>query len=297
MIWFSKAPQVRAETAFKRKIDEITIHNTESESTDYEALIKSISISHERRFGKNTSCMWVDIWCHYLIFKDWTVVQTRCIDEIGYHNSKNNKTSLWVALVWNFNNEKPSQEQYDALNILLWVLKSNFTWAVVKPHRAWGASCPWKYFDQNQISWYLNNNIPLPTIKDGSIWTFVLSRYYSPQDWQTDYFQWNIRNEVKMNCWISPKVLKLSDNCIYPSNWEQLKPEMAWLVGACPEWLFNKTLIIDMWFGKQEFRCIDKWWAIVWNRLDIRAWFWQVWYDNIKNWTVHNTGKAKVRIK
>jgi hypothetical protein len=47
-----------------------------------------------------------------------------------------------VALIGNFNNTKPTQEQYEALDLLLDILKGQFTRAVVKPHWAWGASCP-----------------------------------------------------------------------------------------------------------------------------------------------------------
>ena len=52
---------------------------------------------------------------HYLIAKDGLVVQTRCIDEIGFHNSRHNEDSLGVALVGNFNKEKPTTAQYKAL--------------------------------------------------------------------------------------------------------------------------------------------------------------------------------------
>lgn len=220
---------------------------------------------------------------HYLIGNDWTIVQTRCIDEIGWHNSKNNETSIWVALIGNFNNTKPTKEQYEALTLLLEILKSQFTWAVVKPHRAWWSSCPWKYFDQTQI-WI--------QAKTNKIWEYVLSRYYSPEPNQTAYFKWSYIEDVKMNCWLN-KDWTPSD-CSHTANWYKLKKGDEWLIWACPQWLKWKHIQIDMWFGKQDFYCADVWSAIIWNRLDIWAWYGQEWYDNIKQGKVKNTGTAKI---
>jgi len=251
--------------------------------------IQSISASHERRFGENKSCKGLDIWYHYLIFKDGTVVQTRCLDEIGYHNSKNNKTSIGVALIGNFNNEKPTQEQYDALNILLWALTETFTGAEVKPHRWRWASCPGKYFDQKQISDFLSKIITPTKSNNGSVWTYVLSRYYSPEKWQDKYFKGSYESDKAMNC--GP------GDCSTTANGHVLQKGEAGMVGACPEWLFGKTIYIDMGFWKQEFRCIDRGSAIIGNRIDIRAGYWNTGYYNIKNWVVKNTGTAKIYLK
>lgn len=225
----------------------------------------------------------MDIWYHYLVFNDGTVVQTRCIDEIGYHNSKNNLTSLGVALVWDFNKEKPTQAQYDALNILLWVLTDTFTGAEIKPHRSRWSSCPGKYFDKNKITEPINY--------ETTLWKYVLSRYYSPQEWQSNYFHTYI-DDVKMNCWLNKDWTAW--DCSHTANGTLLTNEMIWKVGACPERLKWKTIQIDMWFGKQDFYCVDVWSAIKGNRLDIWCWYWQVWYDNIKNWVCKNTGIANI---
>lgn len=252
--------------------------------------IQSISNSHERRFWPNVSCKWINVAYHYLIFQDWTVVQTRCLDEVGRHNSKNNLNSIGVALIGNFNKEKPTNEQYESLNVLLWVLTDVFTGAEVKPHRAWWASCPWKYFDQNMIADFLKQIIVKKPIV-WWVWNYVLSRYYSPNATQTDYFKTYLA-DVKMNCWLNKDWTAW--DCSHTADGTLLTNEMAWKVGACPEWLFGRDIWIDMWFGKQEFKCVDKGSAIVWNRLDIWCGYGQDWYSAIKNWVCKNTGTAKI---
>lgn len=91
-----------------------------------------------------------------------------------------------------------------------------------------------------------------------------------------------------MNCW--------PWDCSITANWHKLLEWEEWIVWACPPKYLGNKLVIDMWFGKQDFYCYDVWWAIQWRRLDIRSGFWQTGYDNIKNWTIRNTGKAKVYI-
>lgn len=300
---FYPPAEITGKTVFTRKIDEITVHNTETDAdVPLENTIATISRSHERRFWENVSCKGVDVAYHYLISKDWTIVQTRCLDEIGWHNSKNNLTSIWVALIGNFNKTKPTKEQYEALDLLLDVLKTQFTWAVVKPHRGRWASCPWKLFDQTQI-WIQE--------KTNKIWEYVLSRYYSPEPNQTEYFNWakydwgfdsNWKEYCKkiadkgwndygsnkcMNCWVwSCKTTATTT----------LTNDMIWKIWACPQWLKWKHIQIDMWFGKQDFYCADVGSAIIGNRLDIWAGYGEEWYWNIKNWVVKNTGSAKIYI-
>jgi len=248
-----------------------------------EKTVESISKWHKRRFWENLSCKWVNVAYHYLVWKDWTIVQTRCLDELGWHNSKNNANSIGISLIWNFNENKPTQEQYEALGLLLDVLKELFTGAVVKPHRAWGSNCPWKYFDQTQI-WI--------QAKTNKIGEYILSRYYSPEPNQTEYFKGSYLADVKMNCWLNKDWTAW--DCSHTANWYKLKEWEEWLVGACPQWLKWKHIQIDMGFGKQDFYCADVGSAIIGNRLDIWCWFWETWYNWIKNWTCKNTGTAKI---
>ena len=196
-------------------------------------------------------------------------MQTRCLDEIGYHNSKNNQHSIGVAIAWNFNNEKPSEEQYKALNVLLWVLTQIYSWAEIKPHRSWNSNCPWKYFDKNKIDivW-----------KKWFLWIYDMTRYYSPEQWQPRYFMWKTyEQDVITNCWASA----IWNNwCSIPANNIKLKDSDSQKVVACP-WelpLWTKLEIKDYWW----VTCVDRWSAIKWKRLDLWAWYGMKWLEYIE---------------
>jgi len=275
---FYEAPQVRVETAYKREIKEITIHNTESENYDKMQLLNSIASNHSKRLSEQDSCMWLSIWYHYIVFQDWTVVQTRCIDEIWYHNSKNNKTSLWIALEWNFNKIKPTKEQYEALRQLLEILKIQFPDAEVKPHRAWKSSCPGKNFNQKEIAQYIK---PTKSVskKNTLLWTYNITRYYSPMTWQSHYYKWKTYEEdVITNCWISAIN---NDKCLYPARWWKLTDENKLRIVACWQQFPFYTKFEIKWHWRVE--CRDRWSAVNWNHLDIRAWIGEDWLNTIEN--------------
>lgn len=211
-----------------------------------------------------------------MIWADGTVVQTRCLDEVWYHNSKNNSSSIGIALLWNLNKEKPTKEQYEALNVLLWVLTQVFTGAEVKPHWWWKATCPWKYFDKNMVMQFLpmlvkNNKNPL-------LGTYNITRYYSPITWQTHYYKnKTYEQDVTMNCWASNIG---NDWCMYPANWVKLTEKDSLKVVACP-WQFPLGTRFEIEsYGR--VKCIDRGSAIQWRRLDLWAWYWDAWLFRIE---------------
>jgi len=274
--WFYETAKVTVKTAYKREIKEITIHNTESENYDKMQLLTSIASNHSKRLSEEDSCMWLSIGYHYIIFKDWTVVQTRCIDEIWYHNSKNNLTSLWVALEWNFNKIKPSSEQYEALRQLLDILKTQFTGAEVKPHRAWWSSCPGKNFDKEEIWEYFMNFET--DYKPNLYWIYNVTRYYSPMTGQDHYYKGKTyEQDVTMNCWVSNIN---NDGCLYPANWIKLEQKDKLRVVAC-WWQFPLGTKFNIeWHWRVT--CIDRGSWIKYNHLDLRAWIGSDWLNTIE---------------
>ena len=258
------------------------MHNTETPSSQtLQETVDSISKTHEKRFGYDTkSCKWVEVAYHYLISKDWTVVQTRCLDEIGYHNSKNNSKSIWIALVWNFNNEKPSKEQYQALNVLLWVLTQVFTGAEIKPHWGRWSSCPWKNFDSTLIG--------IGT-KKSLLGKYNMTRYYSPTTGQSEYMYWKTyEQDVTTQCW---KDAIGNDWCSIPANNIRLTEKDVLKVVACP-WEFPLGTRFEIkWYW--WVTCVDRWWSIKWRTLDIRAWYGELWMWRIKN-TVRPAGDITI---
>jgi len=256
------------------------IHNTETpQSETLQETVDSISKSHHRRFPtQKLSCVGTYISYHYLIAKDWLVVQTRCIDEIGFHDGKTNETSIGVALVGNFNTplETPTKEQYEALRQLLTILKWQFTGAIVQPHWSWGSSCPWKLFDKNEIIDFIKN---IPTNKNPLLWVYNITRYYSPEQWQDHYFMnKTYEADVTTNC---GKDAIGNDNCLYPARWWKFTKEDEGRVVACWQQFpaFTKFEIKGYWW----VTCRDRGSAIVWKRLDLRVGKGMSWLNVIEN--------------
>jgi len=221
--------------------------------------------------------MWINVWYHYLISKDWTIVQTRCLDKVWNHNIQNNSHSIWISLIWKMNEHKPSKEQYEALNLLLIILKSQFTWAAVKWHRWRWASCPWKLFDQSLIWEYKKTSKPV--VSSSITWVYNITRYYSPVQWQDHYFMWKTYSQdVTTNCWYSAI---WNNNCMYPAKWWILTAEDAWRVVACWQQFPAYTKFKIRWYWRVT--CRDRWWAIAWKRLDLRVWYWMTWLNVIEN--------------
>lgn len=104
--------------------------------------------------------------------------------------------------------------------------------------------------------------------------TYRLSRYYTPDRWQRNYWNWNYEKEFFMNCqW----------NCRITANWYYLENKDIAKTVACPPniKLGTKLLMVYPRWWEFEVVCNDRWWAIKGKRLDLRCGIGQEWYDNI----------------
>lgn len=130
--------------------------------------------------------------------------------------------------------------------------------------------------------------------------TFNLSRYYSPLKTQQDYlsttewyysekyvrmyinyFPW-YEQDVCMNCWCKLKWDKKLYDCEYPANWVKLRQEQWWKVVACPVEYPLWTKFFIEWIG--DVACVDRWWAIKKNRIDLWMWYWLENFSKIAWW-------------
>lgn len=154
----------------KSKIkNSIVVHHTDSEFEDsYEAvrkIYKYHSINKE----------WWDVWYNYLIWYDWEIFEWRAGGDssVWAHDKWNNQFSVWIWMIWNYQNKKVNQKQLESLEklikYLVWKYNmdmtekiNNFKWCIwndicdTKPiiiledypliwHRdAWYTSCPWE---------------------------------------------------------------------------------------------------------------------------------------------------------
>lgn len=228
---------------------------------------------------------------HYIIDKRWNILKTneRDVNTYSVKNDDNwwntdedvkeaNEYWIHIELVWDFNVSNPTQAQYSALNQLLKRIdervKSQWMDRLeIKTHTDFQSKiCPGKLFDMDQI-WYW------------WVWKMSLSRYYSPEEWQERYYnQKSYEEDVCMNCGCErewDKITKLYD-CTTPAMpWVKLQDNMAYEVVACPPQfkLWQRLNIAWVW----NVECVDRWWAIKWDRIDIRCWFWDKALDNRKD--------------
>lgn len=103
-------------------------------------------------------------------------------------------------------------------------------------------------------------------------WSFQLSRYYTPVEWQKNYFLWSYEADFRMNC---------SGDCTITANGTKLSEKFVEKIIACPpEYPMWTKFRIEDWF---VVTCADRWWSIKNKHIDIRAGIWDQWYENIAN--------------
>ena len=300
--------------------NKIVIHHTwVIDSTD-----AWVEANHRHRSRwESISKMWSHIFYHFTIQKDWTRTQHRQLDERS-RATKNNNDSINISLHWNFNEEYPTEEQYATTRTLIQAIRQKKWPLLVYWHweLEWEAtSCPGKNFSINQISTKSIKEqeseqiqtptptpTPTPTVKQKEdprklaqtwprwtyLWKFRLTQYYSPTADQTNFaFSHELwrrrtqREEITMQCWRREE-LSASENarsCQHPANWMTYIDEHAKHHWACPrQFPLEKKLWIEWPEWWWWFVCVDRWGMINWNKLDIRAWYWNEWLKRIEEW-------------
>ena len=156
-----------------------------------------------------------DIWYNFLIDQMWNIYEWRAGWEwaVGMHASNNNVSSIWIALMWNFENDVPSVEQMKSLVNLTTAIarfyhidphgythtfsinseKEPYVVAVKNPNIMWhknvkSTACPWK-----------NLYKFLPKIRDEVLRRmkkWVVGNVDLPTDWMSDLKQWKTYQNV-----------------------------------------------------------------------------------------------------
>ncbi len=152
----------------------IVIHHTTNDLTKYkspEDVKKLLRWIYHRHAIKR---WWWDIWYNYVIWPFGNIYEGRAWWEwiIWAHAKRNNPASIWIALIWNFNIQKPTKKQLDALiKLLTYLCKKyninplqNIIWhkpitgpnakppyiediklpTIVWHRDVWHTACPWK---------------------------------------------------------------------------------------------------------------------------------------------------------
>ena len=176
-----------------------------------------------------------DIWYNFLIDQMWNIYEWRAGGQwaVWMHASSNNVTSIWIALMWNFEKDTPTVEQMKSLvNLTTAVAKyyhidplgysytfstnndeEPYVVATKNPNIMWhknvkSTACPWKnlYKYLPQI-----RNEVLRRMKTETVWNIDL-----PSSWANELKKSNVtNNNVKVssntNTQSTTDVIKVSD--------------------------------------------------------------------------------------
>jgi len=166
--------KLRWNIAYKYHKTKIIIHHTAANydrfktKQDVEKYIKWVYYFHAIKRW------WWDIWYNFLIDKFWNIYEWRKWWEwvIGANSKWNNVPSIWIALIWNFEIQKPTKKQIQALEKLIYVLSKKYkinpykqviyhkednhypyiknvrNFSIVGHKDTWHTSCPGKYVYQ-----------------------------------------------------------------------------------------------------------------------------------------------------
>lgn len=128
----------------------IILHHSASPSS---TKVGDIDRWHKARWPGFVSRRGYHVGYHYVVEADGMVTQTRDHDEEGAHCIGQNKRSIGICVVGNFNSGYPTREQLRAVDRLIGDLTQEFGVLPIKPHRAYsrtdcfGTNLPDNYFE------------------------------------------------------------------------------------------------------------------------------------------------------
>jgi hypothetical protein len=155
-------------------IKNIVIHHTQGEYKNSWDWIKKIHRYH------SLNKQWWDIWYNFIIWNDWEIFEGRWGWDytVWAHDTLNNRSTVWISIMWNYENKFLKPSQYNSLKKLIfyltkkyWInlnkkipyhkecfwnkcinwLQTNYYFPIVW-HRDWKATaCPWKNIYKNII--------------------------------------------------------------------------------------------------------------------------------------------------
>jgi len=155
----------------RNKKTKIIIHHTASDNTTIKTQEDAIAyLQYVYKYHTLTNARW-DIWYNFIIDPFGNIYEGRAGWEwtIWAHAKRNNTPSIWIALIWNFEEVQPTQEAVDSLIKLTaalvkkyginpnWItnyykdsstnpyIKVNKNYTIAGHKDAGTTACPWKY--------------------------------------------------------------------------------------------------------------------------------------------------------
>ena len=214
---------------------------------------------------------WWDIWYNYVIDQDWKIYEWRAWwnNVVWAHAYCNNIWSMWISLMWNFQNKNPTLKQLSSLSRLIaylsqkyyiningnthfhWKSNNNLLW-----HRDVGSTaCPWD-----------NLYVKLPNIRkqiELADFDFDLSKTISDKQASAS---------IESSYWVinidptSSKVIVFT----YKNTWREVWKKWTWLYVSDND---NRNLFVNSIFADKNYVAADLEEDLVYP--------WSLWHFNV----------------
>lgn len=249
---------------YSSKIRWIVVHHTE---TSYKSSIEWVKAIY--KYHALTK-QWWDIGYNFLIWEDWEIYEWRAGWEkaVWAHARFNNIWTIWISLIWSYQNKYINNAQYNSLQNLIWYLVEKYN-IDLKNNTTFFKNCVWvNCFEPLEVK-----NIPV-IVWHRDVWntTCPWDKLYSQmQEIRTKLFN-SVPNKLKPNFnpdFVKP-VVKIDDKekekffKIFDKLWEKKLLEVMVKIEEILEKKFDKKVydlknyIIEYFKEKENFQVSNK---------------------------------------
>lgn len=139
-----------------QNIQGIVIHHTLGEYDDMYDAVRRIYKYHA------ISRQWWDIWYNFLIWENGEIFEWRSwgANAVAAHNKRNNKSTIWIAFIWDYSDKEINQQQNRSLEKLITYLVEEYNIDLNKKfyyHKeclSEGCDVPLESFQLDPIVWH-----------------------------------------------------------------------------------------------------------------------------------------------
>lgn len=287
----------------RNKKTKIIIHHTASDNTTIKTQEDAIAyLQYVYKYHTLTNARW-DIWYNFIIDPFGNIYEGRAGWEwtIWAHAKWNNTPSIWIALIWNFEEVQPTQEAVDSLIKLTAALvkkyginpnsttnyykdsstnpyiQVNKNYTIAGHKDAGTTACPWKYLYNilpyirtsvnNIINWKSRENsasLWLPSWWNGvtpKTTATETSKKTTSQKLTYEYFE-------SQQSKLSPVIRQLKNDYISKNNFTsatELQSKIIWKINANQAKVFMKknikVLLYELTQDYDEYKISCDWWC------------------------------------
>lgn len=166
---YRKNKALRWPISYKKNKTKIVIHHTADNFSKYETVEDVRKYIRWVYYYQAVKRAWGDIWYNFIIDQFWNIYEWRIWWDhaVWAHIVWNNVSSIWISLIWSFDQQEPSQAQFDSLIKLSTAISKKYNidpykkytyhkqssvypymedvknFAIIWHKDAWNTSCPW----------------------------------------------------------------------------------------------------------------------------------------------------------